>query len=126
MAFKKRTSPTLETTKLRAVSLRSVDPALDFGKDKDNHPVSLAALDQANADAEALLDQYNGLLSQLDALGNQIIAGEKTAANLATRLFAGVGTRYGKDSSEYEQAGGKRTSEIKRKAPTRKASPPKA
>jgi hypothetical protein len=33
-------------------------------------------------------------------------------------MLAGVGSKYGKDSSEYEQAGGTRTSE--RKPPVRK------
>lgn len=125
MAFKKRTSPAIEAAKLRATSLRSVDAMLDFGKDKDkdNQPVSLSALDKTNADTETLLDKYNGLLSQLDELGNQIIAGEKAAGNLASRLFSGVGTRYGKNSDEYEKAGGKRTDEIKRKPPVRKPKP---
>jgi hypothetical protein len=35
------------------------------------------------------------------------------------RMLAGVATAYGKDSSEYEQAGGVRKSE--RKKPVRKA-----
>jgi hypothetical protein len=34
-------------------------------------------------------------------------------------MLAAVGVKYGKDSSEYEKAGGTRTSE--RKAPLRKA-----
>ena len=36
-------------------------------------------------------------------------------------MLAAVGVKYGKDSTEYEQAGGTRTSE--RKSPSRKSSP---
>lgn len=120
MAFRKRTSREIEATKVRADSLRAVNPALEFGKDKQNQPVSLAALDQANAAVEALLTDYNGRLSELDAVGNRIKAGEKKANNLAARLLAGVGTQFGKDSDEYEKAGGTKSDEIKRKPPVRK------
>jgi hypothetical protein len=37
-------------------------------------------------------------------------------------MLAGVGSKYGKDSNEYEKAGGTRTSE--RKPPLRKKKPP--
>lgn len=37
---------------------------------------------------------------------------------MSERMLAGVAARYGKDSSQYEQAGGVRKSE--RKRPTRK------
>ena len=33
----------------------------------------------------------------------------------SSRMLAGVGVQYGKDSNEYEMAGGTRASEIKRK-----------
>ena len=38
-------------------------------------------------------------------------------------MLAGVGVKYGKDSSQYEMAGGTRTSEIKR-SPRKKAASP--
>ena len=68
-------------------------------------------------------DQYNSDLSDLDAALNAIQADEKALDDLSVRMLAGVGSKYGKDSTEYEQAGGTRTSE--RKAPVRKAKAPK-
>lgn len=41
---------------------------------------------------------------------------------MSERMLAGVAARYGKDSSQYEQAGGVRKSE--RKRPTRKTKTP--
>jgi hypothetical protein len=67
-------------------------------------------------------DQYNSDLSDLDASLNSIQGDEKALGDLSARMLAGVGSKYGKDSSEYEQAGGTRTSE--RKPPTRKPKPP--
>jgi hypothetical protein len=37
--------------------------------------------------------------------------------DLTERMLAGVGSKYGKDSTEYEKAGGVRKSERKRRAP---------
>lgn len=47
-----------------------------------------------------------------------------TSIMIALRMLAGIGARFGKDSSEYEQAGGVRKSD--RKFPPRKtkATPP--
>lgn len=67
---------------------------------------------------QAKLDAYNGLLNEIDALNNDILAGEKALGALSERMLDGVGVKFGKDSNEYEQAGGVRKSE--RKKPTRK------
>ncbi|MBK8431745.1 MAG: hypothetical protein IPL28_10845 [Chloroflexi bacterium] len=45
---------------------------------------------------------------------NDFQAEEKGLNLLSARMLAAVGAIYGKDSNEYEQAGGKRASEIKR------------
>ena len=39
---------------------------------------------------------------------------ETVLSDLSTQMLAGAGVKFGKDSSEYEKAGGTRTSEIKR------------
>lgn len=61
------------------------------------------------------ISHYNKLLSDTDAALNEIIAVELQARDLAERALAGVATKYGKDSSEYEQAGGTRKSERKKR-----------
>ena len=77
---------------------------------------------QTTIDAlQGKLDKYNNLLSEIDALFNDVTAGEKQLAALSERMLDGVGVKFGKDSNEYEKAGGVRKSE--RKKPVRKAQP---
>ncbi|MBM4025843.1 MAG: hypothetical protein FJ280_10625 [Planctomycetes bacterium] len=52
----------------------------------------------------------------MDELGNQIKTQEKKLKDLTERMLAAVAARYGKDSDEYEKAGGTRKSERKRPA----------
>jgi len=62
------------------------------------------------------LEDYNSALSSVDELGNQIKTQEKKLKDLTERMLAAVAARYGKDSDEYEKAGGTRKSERKRPA----------
>jgi hypothetical protein len=64
------------------------------------------------------MDGYNTLLSTLDQSLNTLKADEKILNNWNERILNGVASKYGKDSSEYEQAGGVRKSE--RKKPVKK------
>ena len=107
----------IEEGNSRAASLKTIDPALDF-----SNGVSLTALTAATATAKTKLDAYNALLAQSDDALNALGAAEKTVADLSSRLLSGVKMKYGADSSQYEQAGGTRTSEIKR-SPRKKTAP---
>lgn len=62
---------------------------------------------------------YNALLDQADALGNRIDAGQALARDMSARVLSGGAGKFGRDSDEVEQLGGKRLSE--RKRPVRKA-----
>lgn len=62
------------------------------------------------------LDKYNGLLGEADELSNQIDLLELEVKDLNERLLLSVGSNYGKDSNEYEKAGGIHKSDIKRQA----------
>ena len=99
----------MEEGNSRAAALKTVDPAMDFG-----NGVSLAALVAAATAVKTKLDIYNGLLSQVDEALNAVEAAEKSVTDLCSRLLNGVKSKYGADSSQYEAAGGTRTSEIKR------------
>ena len=101
----------------RANALSSIDPALDLG-----NGLTLVDYKTKAAALKAKNDQYNSDLSDLDGALNAIVADEKALDDLSVRMLAGVGSKYGRESSEYEQAGGTRTSE--RKAPVRKPKTP--
>jgi hypothetical protein len=115
MARRQRTSLTAEKAHKRALGITAFAPAFDLGDG-----ISLTALQTKTGQIQSMVDEYNSKLTELDAMLNQIQREEKALNELSTRLLAGVGAKYGKDSDEYEQAGGTRTSEIQRPPRTQK------
>jgi hypothetical protein len=113
MTYKRRTSIVIEKAQIRSTNLETVDAALDMG-----NGLSLAVLRTEIQATQALLDAYNVKLAEADGALNAFKAKEKELKNLTSRLLAGVGAAYGRDSSEYEQAGGTRTSDRARKSYT--------
>lgn len=116
MARQKRKSAAVAFAEDRANALNSIDPALDLG-----NGLTLADYKTKTAALKAKNEQYNNDLSNLDGSLNDIQADERALDDLSARMLAGVGSKYGKDSNEYEKAGGTRTSE--RKPPLRKNKP---
>jgi hypothetical protein len=104
----------LDKAVVRQASLLSIDTKLDFGNGMslDNYELQITA-------AQTAMSTYNTTLSTLDDLYNKFQAEITKLKDWNERMLAGVATAYGKDSSEYEQAGGVRKSE--RKKPVRKA-----
>ena len=113
MARQKKVSTNIEKAQQRLTALASIDPALDLG-----NGLTLAAY-QTEVNAQAKLNAYNTLLSQVDEAYNTYLLAEKGIRDLSERMLAGVASKYGKDSNQYEMAGGTRKSE--RKRPVRKA-----
>jgi hypothetical protein len=102
MAFKKRGSKTIEKAEARITAMRSVDSYLSLG---DN--LNLPTYETAIAQARQKINAYNMALSTLTQLSNEAIAAEKELADLSERMFTGLVTKYGRNSTEYEMAGGK-------------------
>lgn len=57
---------------------------------------------------------YNTALSTIDDLYNDCINQIKVVKDWNERILTGVATKYGKNSSQYEMAGGKKKSERKK------------
>lgn len=112
MARKKRESPALKKLEGRIEGLKNIAPDLSLGE------ITVAGLTAKHAELDAKLKEYNTTLAKTDELLNQIEALEDQARDLTERALAGVASKYGKDSSEYEKAGGRRKSE--RKKPPRR------
>jgi uncharacterized protein (DUF1501 family) len=106
---KKTSSITLERSAARAAGLESIDPALDLG-----NGLSLATYRAAIADTSAKLSAYNTLLSQVDEAHNAFAAAESGLGETSDRMLAGVASKYGRNSDQYEMAGGTKRSERKR------------
>jgi hypothetical protein len=113
MGRARKGSKVLDKAQARAASIKSIDKSLDLGGG-----LAAAAFDAAVEDARTKLADYNQALAVSDEKLNLYNAAEATLKDLSERILAGVAARYGKNSSQYEQAGGVRKSE--RKAPVRK------
>lgn len=111
MARKKLTrSISLDKAKTRASALKSIDAKLDLG-----NGVSITEFDKTINECISIIDQYNGLLSQIDKLYNDFQEKSLIVKDLNERLLAGIASKYGKNSSEYEMAGGTKKSERKKR-----------
>jgi hypothetical protein len=109
MAYRRKSSEIIAEAQERSGNLRAIDPNLDLGNN-----LTVAAYDAKIAETQAALDAYNGYLAQADAAGNDFKAVEKELRDLSSQMLSGVKVKYGRDSNEYEMAGGKRLSEINR------------
>ncbi len=115
---KKKRSIVLDKARSRQAALLSVNTKLDFG-----NGLTTAAFDKLLDDTQKSLKAYNKLLSETDQAYNSFQSLEKTLADTSDRMLTGIATQYGKNSSEYEMAGGTRKSERRRsKRPTPKLS----
>ncbi|HTH54943.1 MAG TPA: hypothetical protein VL728_02780 [Cyclobacteriaceae bacterium] len=98
----------------RLANLKSISPTLDLG-----NGLTAVAYDTAVNAFRQKLEDYNIALSMVDEKYNLVQDAEKNLRDLSERMLAGVAVKYGKNSHEYEKAGGVRKSE--RKKPTRKS-----
>lgn len=117
MGRARKNSKVLDKAQARSAGIKSIDPALDLGGG-----LTMPAFDTAIGNAQTALEEYNRALAVVDDKLNAFVTAETTLRDISERIFAGVAARYGKNSSQYEQAGGVRKSE--RKRPVRKAKGP--
>lgn len=115
--IKKQSSGPLELAAARAAGLKSIDPALDLG-----NGLTLAAYIALIESVSAKLSTYNTTLSQVDEASNAFQAEERKLADMSDRVLAGVAARYGRDSDQYEMAGGTKKSDRRRSATNKSAS----
>ena len=109
MRLKRESSLPLERSVSRAAAISTIDEALDLGSG-----ITLTGYRAAIAEARQGLDGYNALLSQLDEAHIRLSTAEDALQLWSRRMLAGVLSRYGPDSVEYEKAGGTRDSARRR------------
>jgi hypothetical protein len=113
MARSKRTSKTIIKAERRAAGIESISPDLDLGNGM--------TLKSYQADIEQARDreiEYNKMLSSLDKFYNEMLDSERQLADRSSKMLQAIAIVYGRNSSEYEMAGGTRTSERRRFSPT--------
>lgn len=113
MPRQKRTSRVLEKAEIRISGLKAVDPTMDFGDSR-----SLIEMGSQMRRLRDQLESYNRALAEVDSSKKEIDELEKSLADLSDRMLIGVAFKYGKDSREYEKAGGMRKSDRIRKSST--------
>ncbi|MBW4645840.1 MAG: hypothetical protein KME23_23115 [Goleter apudmare HA4340-LM2] len=111
MPRQKRTSRILEKAEFRVAGLKAIDPNITFD-DKCN----LENLTQTIDEFRSVLDAYNAALAAVDSSKTKVDEMEKILGNISDKMLMGVGFKYGRNSNEYELAGGVRDSERIRKS----------
>ncbi|MBW4539486.1 MAG: hypothetical protein KME43_10140 [Myxacorys chilensis ATA2-1-KO14] len=115
MTRPKKTSRMLERIELRVAGLQAIDPLMTFGDDRD-----LKNIAQLIEQLRNKISAYNTALSVIDSSKAEIHTLETTLNDLAEKMLIGVAFKYGKDSSEYEMAGGvKKSDRIRRSTASR-------
>ncbi|HIK03472.1 MAG TPA: hypothetical protein IGS40_01965 [Trichormus sp. M33_DOE_039] len=111
MARKKRSSRILEKAEFKVAGLKAIDPNLNF-----DDTCNLQKLTQLIDQFHNMLDDYNAAIAMIDSSKKKLDETEKNLAQISDKMLMGVGFKYGKNSSEYELAGGVRDSERIRKS----------
>ncbi|QBZ97344.1 hypothetical protein [Flavobacterium sangjuense] len=99
----------LDKARTRLAAVKSIDPALDL-----SNGITVANYETQVGTLTSNLEAYNTALSTVDNLYNVCIAQLAVIKDWNERILAGVATRFGKNSSEYEMAGGVKKSERKK------------
>jgi hypothetical protein len=110
MSRRKRSSPILEKADRRIAGFMSIDEALDLG-----NGLNMQAFTSSVENTREKLKVYNTILSKLDQAYHEVLEAEQNLSSLSERMMNGVASKFGKDSSEYEMAGGTRRKERRRR-----------
>ena len=101
----------------RLAGLKSIEETLDFGNSLSND-----VFNNLINQIYDVLERYNTLLSQVDQASNDFDVLEKKLKDVNERMLLAVAVKYGKDSDEYEMAGGTRKSERRKPIKEKKGS----
>lgn len=102
----------LEKGITRLAAVKSIDTALDLGNN-----ITVVNYETQITSLQSKLATYNTALSTIDDLYNECIAQIDVIKDWNERILTGVATKYGKNSSQYEMAGGVKKSERKKSVP---------
>jgi hypothetical protein len=111
MPRRKRSSRILNKAEFRVAGLKAIDPTLTF-----DDICNLQNLTQLIDQFQNMLNDYNAAIAVIDSSKKKLDEMEKTLSQVSDKMLVGVGFKYGKDSDEYELAGGVRESERIRKS----------
>ncbi|MDF5707573.1 MAG: hypothetical protein PUP90_07790 [Nostoc sp. S4] len=111
MSRKKRSSRILEKAQFRVAGLKAIDQNINF-----DDTYNLQNLTQLIEKFHNMLDNYNADIAMIDSSRKKLNEMEKTLGQVSDKMLTWVGCKYGKNSNEYELAGGVLDSERIRKS----------
>jgi hypothetical protein len=111
MSRRKRSSRILEKAEFRVAGLKAIDPNINF-----DDTYNLQNLNQLIDKFHNTLDDYNAAIAMIESSRKKLDEMEKNLSQVSDKMLMGVGFKYGKNSNEYELAGGVRDSERIRKS----------
>ena len=118
MSYQKRQSAILEKAQDRLLGLQTIHPGMDFGVG-----LTLPDYDTLIASVDRQLQAYNAALVAADRARIAFDTTEATLSALSSRILTAVVAVYGKESQEYEMAGGVPPSQSKRAKKAAAATP---
>ena len=117
MARLKKINSHYDEAVARGAALRSISESLDLG-----NGLTLEIYENAIKDLRDKLNDYNTHLSLVDEKRNNVAVSEEVLKDMSERMLSGVASKFGKNSEEYEKAGGTKKSNRK---PYHRITPPK-
>ncbi|WP_035139294.1 hypothetical protein [Fischerella sp. PCC 9605] len=112
MAQRKRNSSALTKAERRIEGLQTINPDLDFG-----NGLSIATYNTMVNELREKLAAYNQARTMVDKTHNALVDAERALNNYSEHMLLSVASRYGKNSDEYEMAGGTRKSDRRKARP---------
>ncbi|RAM52369.1 MAG: hypothetical protein C6Y22_06710 [Hapalosiphonaceae cyanobacterium JJU2] len=112
MPARKRNSTALTKAERRIEGLQTIKPDLDFG-----NGFSIVTYNTIVHELREKLAAYNQARTILDKTYNALIDVERTLNDYSEHMLLNVASHYGKNSDEYEMAGGTRKSNRRKTRP---------
>jgi hypothetical protein len=109
MPQRRRNSTALVKAERRLEGAQAISPTLDLG-----NGLSTFAYNERIRDVREKLAAYNQARSLMDKAQNALLEAERAINDYSEHMLLGIATRYGKNSDEYEMAGGTRKSDRRR------------
>jgi hypothetical protein len=109
MPHPRRNSLAQTKAERRIEGLQTISPNLDF-----ENGFSLANYNKMLQDVKDKLAAHNRARSLVDSTQNDLLEAERALNDYSEHMLLNVASRYGKNSNEYEMAGGTRKSDRRR------------
>jgi len=109
MTQRRRNSTSLTKAERRIEGLQTINSELDFG-----NGLSIATYNTLVNELREKLAAYNQARTIVDKTQNALVDAERVLNSYSERMLLSVASRYGKNSDEYEMAGGTRKSDRRR------------